>query len=1022
MLNLTDSLIYRVSDEDLSRKINEALDETCLILFKSLYPKSDIKFFDLEKISAGSKNPNLKLAFLLDFYGKNGSYDKNWVEKVFNVISSLPDKAWKEQTYSILKDLGITEVHRAQEIGYQVIRGLHVFLIALWANGAILLPMTFSLPKTRVTNGHVTRGSYKIDTAYDLYPPILKIIRLPFQRNKVDASVINIANCIPSTSKSNYNYTAWRPIIASSWRDPSDINLLELCELLKHIQDNRKSEGSADYRISALAWARPLLEYDEELLGFTKAELRDAISQNIPEPIVDINQHSKQRDSWRIWIDNYLGMLYDTGRVKNTTSIATALGKLTTYIFEQLAGSDQEPPLLENVSRAHIDGSGAADPLRLFVTKQREMTVIINFFDYVSLTLGAQGITFTNPLTRYDKRSERKPTKTNKKTMAFNSFRLFYALSYTLLGLIAYLNSLITTKKYNKIEQLLLSTSPKKPIIDTEKLGFIPVINYIDIQGNRHVLPLKYIPFSLLCLEQVPIGKKSKKIFRCIATPDNIAAVIIALETSIRFIHIRWLDKYLLANEFPKLKDDYDAMLIHLGADPFFELFVNTDKSGVPWVRSTSSRLLKVCSVVNSYKKLVARDHYHKTLQYTHHDLTHYPWISPLFHNNDRDTVLTEDQYRQHYKQLIYFFNQVKIMDNQSPTDPLPFSELDFTQRQSYETAYSLSKNFKTKYTPHGIRATVISLSATFLSEEHIGENISNHKKASVNRYCVVTKELVQDVHLLAEANILNSMKWVKADDVPVPSTADKLLQTSFAIKPPEGSSLTNKEILQSFHQLSVFPTHFCMAGGSCPTKIIETIGEYKCGQCYLGLKSAGHINAILALLRNIASEIDESKNHLKYLNIDSMSDGAYSALEKKHLELINEFSAWSLTAEHIIKHKGTLAGRFMTIADDDTEIALFEIPENNALLNLMARANDAVRYPSLSNSSLKKDIFMMTAKLMRMEKSFVEILNYENTDRLISEFRGKLETLLIATNSTLEKLSSSLESDDTHLIPLLNI
>ena len=111
-----------------------------------------------------------------------------------------------------------------------------------------------------------------------------------------------------------------------------------------------------------------------------------------------------------------------------------------------------------------------------------------------------------------------------------------------------------------------------------------------------------------------------------------------------------------------------------------------------------------------------------------------------------------------------------------------------------------------------------------------------------------------------------------------------------------------------------------------------------------------------------------------------------------------------------------------MTIADDDTEIALFEIPENNALLNLMARANDAVRYPNLSNSSLRKDIFMMTAKLMRMEKSFVEILNYENTDRLISEFRGKLETLLIATNSTLEKLSSSLESEDTHLIPLLNI
>lgn len=1022
MLNLTNNIVFRDVGADLSIKINAALADTCQVLFNSLYPDRDIKYFDLNKISGTTRNPNIKLSFLLDFYGKSFEFDDRWVAMVFDVIVNIPSKRWGSDSYNILKQLGITETHRSLGIGLHVIRGLHIFLVALWANGAILLPLSFSLPKNRKTQGHVNIDSYKIDSAYDLYPPLLKIIRLPFQHGMVDDSVINIGNCIPTTSRTNYNYTAWRPIIASSWNEISDISLEELQKLFTYILNNRKSETHQDYRISAIAWARPLIEYDEALLSFTKTELREAMRLNNSVSVLEKNECSWQRDSWRIWIDTYVDMLYETGRVKDTTSIATSLGKLTSYIFEYTVGLGIEPPPLEQVTRAHIDGSGAADPLRMFIKTQSEMTKIINFFEYVSVTLGAQGITFTNPLTKYDKKAESKPTKTNKKTMAFNSFRLFYALCYSLLSLISYLNSIIKNKNYGAIEKILLLASTKNPIIETELLGYVPVINYIDIQGKRHVLPLKYIPFNLLCLEQLPIGRNAAKKFKCIATPDNIGAVIIALETSIRFIHIRWLDKYLIAKEFPELKDDFSVMLNLLGSDPFFQLFVNTDKSGTPWVRPTSSRVLYVCAVVNTYKKAVARDHYKNKLQYTHHDLTHYPWIAPLFHDNDRDTVLTEDQYRQHYKQLIYFFNQIKVMDNQSPTDRLPFAELDFSQKQSYETAYSLNKRFKTEYTPHGIRATVISLSSTFLSEEHIGENISGHKTASVNRYCVITKELVQDVHILAEATIINSMTWTKEPDLPLPSTAEKLLQTTFALEPPEGNSLTNKEILQSYHQLSVFPTHFCMAGGTCPTKIIETIGEYTCGQCYLGLKSPGHINAILALLRNIAAEIDESKNHLKYLNIANLSDGAFSALEKKHLQLINEFSAWSLTAEHIIKHKGTLEGKFLTIADEDTEIALLEIPDNNELLNLMARANDAVRYPSLSNSSLKKDIFRMTAQLMRMDKSFVEILNYESTDQLISEFRGKLETLLIATNSTLENLSSKLKSDSTPLIPILNI
>lgn len=1025
MINTTAGIVFRTDGSELTSLINMALEDTCELLYKRLYPSGHFHYFDTSKITGNPRNPNIKLSFILYFRNNEKNFNRTWIEKIFEIIHTKSEREWRSECREIFSVLEIDNHHLPLEVGYETIRGLHIFLIALWARKAILLPMSFPIPKNRITKDGNNKNSYKLDAAYNLYPQILKLLRLPFQKDLDDPDTHNILNYIPTKSRTNYNFIAWRPIIASSWVTIDDISLDDLKTLFNFIITNRNNNlVGFDYRLSPVAWIRPILEFMDDQLAFTMNDVRSLLTDIKPEKTDESEcTFMKERDSWKIWFSNYTQILYETGKVKDTSSIQNALDKLSDYIFLDLAGGGSPPPMVEDIVRSHMDGAGVAQPLRSVIKKQIQMTQIINFFDYVAEIQRTRGVAFINPLTRFDKRSEPRPSKTNKRTFAFNAFRLFYSLSYTIFDFICFLNeNILDTLQYSSVEKILLAASLKNPIIETEKLGYVPIVTYIDIQGNRHLVPLKFIPYSLLSLQNLPIKHEDGKVFRFMATPDNIGAVIVALETSIRFLHIRWLDKFLLVHDLPEHFDDFESIAKILENEKFFEMFVNTDKSGTPWKRATSTRLIRIFKAINEYKKLVARHHYDSKLHYTHHELSEYPEIAPLFYDNDRSTVLTEASYRNHYKHLVYYYNQIRVLDGDPPIDTLPSSNLEFDTQDAFQEAFKRYKNFKSTYTPHGIRATVISLSSTFLSPEHIGEEISGHATASVNRYCVVDKQLVMDVNILTESKILNSLKWSPVDAVSPPATADDLIHNSFALKPPEGNFLTNEQILERFHLLSVFSTHFCMANGKCPDDVKKDIGEFKCGQCYLGLKSKGHISAILALLRKLACEIDSMKARLRYLDMKNISDGAAVDLERQYADLVNEFCAWSLSAEHILNNEGLLDGKFMTIGNSVEQLAFIELPENNKLLELLIRVNDAVCYPELTNSVLKMDIFKMSAQLMSMDTNFVEILNFGNDNQLLAEFRGKLETLMIATKSTTSQLLVALTSSETPSIPILNI
>ncbi|WP_139346885.1 hypothetical protein [Pseudomonas oryzihabitans] len=1013
-MNLTESLVFIHEGSLLEESINIAIEDTCETIYANSYSTGNYRDYDTSRISSSGRNSDLELSFLKVFQKNNLSLDRCWTEKAYKIVVSSEDRELRKHGAQLLKELGIDIIY-PKPISYQILRGLHIFFIALWARKAIQLPMSFPLPQTRIHPNRDKFNTYLIDNAYRLYPPILKIVRKPFQKNLVDNATPDLLEHIPLSGRGNYKYLAWRPIIASSWENIRDIKIEDVSAVIDELS-YRKNNGGSYYPISANAWLKPLFSLSPSDFTFELSEFRQNRHRQLPtnviyDPIYYTDTYSIQRDSWNIWISNYIQMIYDTGRVKRVHPTNSGLAELATYVLTTLPKYGVIPPRVEETTRAHLDGCCKAPPLRAMIKRRVVISHISHFFDFVLETLAASGVTFFNPITKYDRPFESRPPITNKRTFSFDEFRQFYALCYALLILIEHiLYTFLTGESQADWEKTLLGFSSKNAILDTEEFGYSPIISYIDIFGKRHTIPIRFIPFELIGLEQLPIVEHGGQRYFRLPTPDAIASVITALETSIRFIHIRWLDRLLISKDYPELGDDYLA-ICNRDKELYFNLFVNTDKSGTPWVRPTSKRLLKVFSIVSNYKKLIASDHFDTPMKYTHHDLTHYPLITPLYCHNSKQTVLTETSYRKYYKLLIYFFNLIRFENGQQPVDEIPKEIKRLSTKADYQTAYNLRRNFTTDYTPHGIRATVISLSSTFLDDEHIGNNVSGHKEPSVSRYIVVNKKLVSDVSILMESKIISAISWSKMDACPAPASADQLLHSTFAIQTPSGEMLTREEILQKRHLLSTFSTHFCLASGNCPADIINSVGRMSCGQCYLALKSTGHLPAILAHTRSLAREIDEIKLRLKD-NGNKFSDETLKKVESVYVSLINEFCAWSLTAQHILKNSKRVDGNFFTVSDEYCEVTLAEFSAPGILTDLVTRMSDAVTYPELANSSLKADIFKLSAKLMRLDSTFSSIFTLEEDQLIIAEMKGKLESLMIAIDFNPDLLEGLLQKD----------
>ena len=101
----------------------------------------------------------------------------------------------------------------------------------------------------------------------------------------------------------------------------------------------------------------------------------------------------------------------------------------------------------------------------------------------------------------------------------------------------------------------------------------VPNVQYQEIDGSIRSFDLKYLPISVLPVAHVKL--KGRHGLTTIPMIFGIAETVIALETGLRHCHIRWLDKRTYESE------------TYGDHAPYFDMCVNTDKSGHSWIRPT---------------------------------------------------------------------------------------------------------------------------------------------------------------------------------------------------------------------------------------------------------------------------------------------------------------------------------------------------------------------------------------------------------------------------------------------------
>lgn len=242
---------------DLREAVIKAISDTRETLIQ-MYSKNN-QYVSTDEITSSRDNKLKALAFIKYIPCFKEHMNDQWIIHVFNKIHNTSNEDFVEQCDELVGLLKINEnIPKTLAIYFR--RGLRIFLLALWRNRAILLPMSFSLPAS----------SKGIEFCSNLYSEVLAIYRKPFIAHELD--VTDISDAILPRSRRNFDWYNWRPIIASDWHTLEDINNEDLIKLFSELDNQKKkrptSQSLPSYPVSPTALLQPLLEIVPDRCNF----------------------------------------------------------------------------------------------------------------------------------------------------------------------------------------------------------------------------------------------------------------------------------------------------------------------------------------------------------------------------------------------------------------------------------------------------------------------------------------------------------------------------------------------------------------------------------------------------------------------------------------------------------------------------------------------------------------------------------------------------------------------------------
>lgn len=681
--------------------------------------------------------------------------------------------------------------------------GIRIFLFELYNVEAVLLPLTFDISNRKALKASLARS-----------PELLRIV---WNLEELPETIVNRIR----SPKFLLN-----AILSCNWRRVSDIT----------------SETALEYQIQYQARAissrtntqLPLMELLEYLLLlapeqclYSQENLSEVLSDTSAATLLNkrssIDMPKSPGYRWKQLITCYLAERKQRG-LFSENSYTTALGKLVQYISVDLPrefgeSSELIPRTPNDFKRYHLIGNSLIthslkQKLRTKVNNEgfnTNLRAISAFFDWLLDTQYEEEdvSTFKNPVSNLDFLNAPRRGKTDKEAFHGSQFSYVHSFFSSVCEFYWYL---ITHDLYVE------GASNRRELFDTQELGYVPLVM---IDGKFY--PLYFIPANLTYELLMGSGKNAKLYPQFQTLYENL----VALETGLRHLHIRWLDR-----------DSFDVNAVDKEMKYVAELLVNyaflnesdsievgTDKvKTIPWKPYVSGRVLNLLRRLKAFQDSLGVSV--PSLWYNGNEGSLHGQIRSLFSSLDatkkKPRVISEGSCASQYRRMLFFFdlfiqlsdvNDVILLGD-TPKESLKAIEeaklalgktekakpkleqgnLTATQdsvetsaltkhelakyeseyRHKYLTAFweaSLQNAFyyngkyETPFTPHGTRSSVASNAIKLLPPVAIKEFITGHESTAVLSYYIqIDPEYLQNVSDFNQLDMLTGAYFKHVD------------------------------------------------------------------------------------------------------------------------------------------------------------------------------------------------------------------------------------------------------------------
>ena len=1054
MINLTKDIQIIKTGAPLDSSIKEAITKAKACVCKELFGTN---YISPSKVTSGARNEyyNASIVRLFDDHLNVSNapiYDEVWVR---NALACTKKTAPIELAKQVVPKASIDWLNKSslERLSKDCVLILHF----LWQERAVLLPA--DLRKPTVHNQDEGTNFYEFAAAS--YTEVLAFVSKPFVSHVPYEDIPDITSVMKPSAVKNFGWYAWRMIRCTDWHRIEDINPDDIADLADHLVLTRRNDVDwFQYPIAPAAF----WNYVQRLYS-------DRCSQAAVRPKNDLHasrkalasgeydypdEHKESVESWLKYQDKYTGLQKSRG-IKSFDAYSKSFSVLNTWLFgEYPTATGLLPPHPSELNRTHMEGDGYIGFLtflrrgRSNSTIQQIMYHITSFFNYLTAHSSADEKLsgFVCPILELDFPIVRRRNSSNKPAFHSEHFPYLLQYCYAIESFTTHLAERVYHEQINLFDKKFRADIDTKDwnntqkIVQTEKLGYVPIVFYRNpsfdasqpkSEDNR---PMKYEALRLLPRFVVPIIEHSvEREGKWVFYPqlNYIRHNIIALETGVRSIHIRWLERRTY-----DMRIDRSRPL-----PPLCKLRINTDKVNGPWDATVSKTVIELLDRQKAMIPWFNDPAMDVETWYDYHEENEHGKIITLFPKGTSPGVLTPEAYAKYFKRLIYSFDLFcRFQLGIEATNAMPEAVGDLESiddPHDYLTVIKLEGQAckLIEHTPHSCRVSVVSEYIPILPPHIIGAFITGHASDEhVMYYAKVDPAYLKSVAQYQKLSIEHgwlvdrpAMSNIKAEDV-----ASKLQQ---AFRRDKEKSLidfgaisfdreTKDDVVSGVREtrqrpidsLAFMPTHICPFGNRCPADVIKDLGaipeiSMPCGGCYYSVKTVDHLPRIYGHIRVLTDECSELEAYIAESKRNGASPESLVPKANRRKFLAAEIISWSVTAHCLEQMHNEIKTRESFLVEKpeivSEHLERLEL-KKDSLSNLIARTAEAKSHAEYFTPQLDKQVKVARNKLLAFTGDFNRMLQEAPTGfTLIDEFRGLIRSTCEVLGLSLHDLNDAM-------------